>query len=157
MVDRPAPLRVLVVDDSVVARRYLLEVLDTIAGIETVGSAHDACSARDRIIERTPGVLTLDLNMPGTNGLSFLESLMRWHPMPVIVISDLINDGSHAGACANAVGAVAAVAKPGGGPEEHTRFRQALTEALCLAATAIKRQEADARPATDRPGVIKPS
>lgn len=131
---KPArPLRVLVVDDSVVARKYLLNVLDSIAGIETVGSAHDGPAARRLIGERQPDILTLDIDMPHTNGLSFLESLMRWHPMPVIVISSMVGGSTHTAECAMSVGAIAAIAKPGPGSAAQNIFRQELAKALTQA------------------------
>jgi two-component system chemotaxis response regulator CheB len=82
-------IRVLVVDDSAMVRKALTEELSQFNDIEVVGSAIDPYMARDKILELKPDVLTLDLEMPRMDGLTFLEKLMMHHPLPVVVVSSL--------------------------------------------------------------------
>src|SRR5215468_5700318 len=88
------PIRVVIVDDSAVARRLIRTVLAGAGGIEIVGSASDPSTAWDIIATRGPDVITLDVEMPGTNGLTFLERLMRLKPMPVIMVSSQTEEGA---------------------------------------------------------------
>jgi len=80
------PIRVLCVDDSALVRRILTEILSNAEGIEVVGTASDAYVARDRIKQLNPDVLTLDVEMPKMDGVTFLRNLMRLRPMPVIMV-----------------------------------------------------------------------
>src|SRR5512136_2955122 len=107
-------IRVLVVDDSAVVRRMIADTLSLDPEIEVVGTAADAYIARDKILKLEPDVLTLDIEMPRMDGLTFLRKLMQYHPIPVIVISSLAQSS-----CAKALealqsGAVEVLAKPGG-------------------------------------------
>jgi two-component system chemotaxis response regulator CheB len=106
-------IRVLVVDDSAVVRRVLTEELGRFEDIEVVGSAVDPYVARDKIVELRPDVLTLDVEMPRMDGLSFLARLMKHHPMPVVVVSSLTPANSDLAMRALALGAVEVVPKPG--------------------------------------------
>ena len=106
------PTRVLVVDDSAVVRDVLSRGLSSDPGIEVVGAAPDAFAAW-RLIDRVrPDVITLDLEMPGMNGISFLERLLRFRPLPVVVVSSLTPAGSDLALRALEAGAVEVVAKP---------------------------------------------
>ena len=87
-------IKVLVVDDSALMRRLLVEFLEADPGIEVVGSAPDPLIARDRIKQLNPDVLTLDVEMPRMDGLTFLENLMRLRPMPVVMVSSLTERGA---------------------------------------------------------------
>jgi two-component system, chemotaxis family, protein-glutamate methylesterase/glutaminase len=107
------PVRVLVVDDSALVRQILSRELDAADGIEVVASAADPYSARDLIVELEPDVITLDLEMPRMDGLTFLRKLMRYHPMPVIVVSSLTPAGSDLALAALDAGAVDVLGKPG--------------------------------------------
>jgi len=107
------PIRVLVVDDSAVVRKALSEGLSRYSDIEVVGTAIDPYAARDKIIELRPDVLTLDVEMPRMDGLSFLERLMQHYPIPVIIVSSLTPKHSEAAVRALALGAVDVVPKPG--------------------------------------------
>jgi two-component system chemotaxis response regulator CheB len=105
-------LRVLVVDDSAVMRRMLTDLLSKDPGIEIVGTASDAYIARSKILRLQPDVLTLDVEMPRMDGLTFLEKLMAAHPMPVVMVSSLTQHGGEATLRALELGAVDFVPKP---------------------------------------------
>ena len=107
-----SPTRVLIVDDSALVRELLAEILSQDSGIEVVGTASDPYSAREKIIRLHPDVLTLDVEMPRMDGLSFLEKLMRAHPMPVLMISSLTERGCETTLRALELGAVDYVTKP---------------------------------------------
>ena len=104
--------RVLVVDDSAVVRRAISEVLSADPEIEVVGTACDPYVARDKILELNPDVLTLDIEMPRMDGLSFLRVLNQHRPMPVVVVSSLTQAGSRAALAVLEAGAVDVLAKP---------------------------------------------
>ena len=106
-------IKVLVVDDSAVVRQILQAALSADPEIEVVGTAPDPFVARDMIVERKPDVLTLDVEMPRMDGLTFLRKLMHYFPMPVIVVSSLTPEGSNLAVEALADGAVDIMCKPG--------------------------------------------
>lgn len=105
-------IRVLVVDDSAVVRKVLTDELSKVSGIEVVGSAIDPYMARDKIAALKPDVLTLDIEMPRMDGLTFLSKLMKHHPMPVVVVSSLTPENSENAVRALSLGAVEIVNKP---------------------------------------------
>ncbi len=105
-------LRVLIVDDSALVRRLLTEMLSSDAGITVLGAAHDAYDAREKIKALNPDVLTLDVEMPRMDGVTFLRNLMRLRPMPVIMVSSLTEKGAEVTLDALSVGAVDYLAKP---------------------------------------------
>lgn len=107
-----ARIRVLVVDDSALMRQLLQEILSSDPGIEVVGLAADPYIARDKIRALKPDVLTLDVEMPRMDGLSFLEKLMRYHPMPVVMVSSLTERGCETTLRALELGAIDFVTKP---------------------------------------------
>src|SRR3954464_12830598 len=82
-------IKVLIVDDSAIVRKVLTDALRGEADIEVVGTAPDPFVARDKILSLNPDVLTLDIEMPRMDGVTFLKKLRYYHPMPVIVISSL--------------------------------------------------------------------
>jgi two-component system, chemotaxis family, protein-glutamate methylesterase/glutaminase len=106
-------IKVLVVDDSAVVRQVLSAELSKAHDIEVVGTAIDPFAARDKILQLKPDVLTLDVEMPRMDGLTFLRKLMRYHPLPVIVVSSLTPAGSATALEALQIGAVDVVGKPG--------------------------------------------
>lgn len=108
------PIRLLVVDDSALVRKVLTDSLAREPDIEVIGSAPDPYVARDKILELNPDVITLDLEMPRLDGLSFLRLLMKHRPMPVIVLSSLTQNGSAKALEALQAGAVEVMGKPGG-------------------------------------------
>lgn len=105
-------IRVLVVDDSAVVRRAISDALAKDPEIEVVGSACDPYIARDKILELNPDVLTLDIEMPRMDGITFLKILQQHRPMPVVVISSLTQAGSKSALAALEAGAVDVLAKP---------------------------------------------
>jgi two-component system chemotaxis response regulator CheB len=107
-----APLRVLVVDDSALMRKLLVEMLSSDPGIEVVGAAPDPYHARDMIKLLHPQVITLDVEMPRMDGLTFLENLMRLHPLPVVMVSSLTQRGAEVTLQALELGAFDFVTKP---------------------------------------------
>jgi two-component system, chemotaxis family, protein-glutamate methylesterase/glutaminase len=107
-------IKVLVVDDSALVRKLLSQRLNECEGIEVVGTAPDPYVARDKIIALEPDVLTLDVEMPRMDGVTFLRKLMQYHPMPVIILSSLTPQGSGTALEALAAGAIEVICKPGG-------------------------------------------
>jgi len=105
-------IRVLVVDDSALVRSILCDVLGSDPAIEVVGSAGDAHIAREKIKKLNPDVLTLDIEMPKMDGLTFLANLMRLRPMPVVMVSSLTERGADITFDALAMGAVDYLPKP---------------------------------------------
>jgi two-component system, chemotaxis family, protein-glutamate methylesterase/glutaminase len=112
MIDRKT--KVLVVDDSAIVRKMLTDALAGEPDIEVVGSAPDPFIARDKILALQPDILTLDIEMPRMDGLSFLRRLMAHRPMPVIIVSSLAQSGSTASLEALQAGAIDVIPKPGG-------------------------------------------
>jgi two-component system chemotaxis response regulator CheB len=107
-------VRVLIVDDSAIVRKILTQELSRHSGIEIVGTAPDPYIARDKIVALNPDVLTLDVEMPRMDGITFLRKLMKHHPMPVIVLSSLTPQGGQTAMEALDAGAVEVMCKPGG-------------------------------------------
>ena len=106
--------RVLIVDDSAIVRTMLSNALKSEPDMEVVGLASDPFVARDLIVRHRPDVVTLDLEMPRMDGLTFLRELMRQRPLPVIIVSSVTQAGSAASIDALAAGAIDVIAKPGG-------------------------------------------
>jgi two-component system, chemotaxis family, protein-glutamate methylesterase/glutaminase len=128
-------IRVLIVDDSAIVRKMLAEALATEPDLEVVGTAPDPFVARDKILALRPDVLTLDIEMPRMDGLTFLKKLMRFHPLPVIVISSLGLASSRIVIEALQCGAVEVLAKPGG-PYSVGELKQDLPRKVRAAALA---------------------
>jgi len=105
-------IKLLIVDDSALIRQMLTQIFSSAEDIEVVGTASDPLIARDKIKALNPDVLTLDVEMPRMDGLTFLRNLMRLRPMPVVMISTLTENGAEVTLEALALGAVDFVAKP---------------------------------------------
>jgi two-component system, chemotaxis family, protein-glutamate methylesterase/glutaminase len=134
-------IRVLIVDDSAIVRKVLTEALSGEPDIEVVGTAPDPFVARDKILSLKPDVLTLDIEMPRMDGVTFLKKLMHHHPMPVIVISSLGAASSRAALDALAAGAIDVLAKPGG-PQSVGELRFSLASKIRAARVARLRAPA---------------
>jgi two-component system chemotaxis response regulator CheB len=134
-------IKVLVVDDSAIVRKVLTDALGCESDIEVVGTAPDPFVARDKILSLNPDVLTLDIEMPRMDGLTFLKKLMHYHPMPVIVISSLGVASSRAALEALAAGAIDVLAKPGG-PQSVGELRLSLASKIRAAKVARLRTQA---------------
>jgi two-component system chemotaxis response regulator CheB len=105
-------IKVLVVDDSAVVRKVFQEELSREEDIEVVGTAPDPYVARDKIVSLKPDVITLDIEMPRMDGLTFLRKLMRYYPLPVIIVSSLTNKGGKLAMEAISIGALEVISKP---------------------------------------------
>lgn len=108
------PVRVLLIDDSATMRAILASRLSGFSDIDVVGAAANAAEGRELIKRLDPDVVTLDIEMPGMNGLDFLEKIMALRPMPVIIVSGLTAKGSAASARALALGAIDCYTKSDG-------------------------------------------
>jgi two-component system chemotaxis response regulator CheB len=136
-------IKVLIVDDSAIVRKILTETISAEQDMEVVGTAPDPYVARDKILSLQPDVLTLDIEMPRMDGLTFLKKLMRYHPMPVIVISSLGHSSCEASLEALRCGAVEVLAKPAG-PYSIGELSACLTAKLRAAASSrVRKPEAD--------------
>src|SRR3954470_8834640 len=111
---RSSKIRLLVVDDSAVARTMITESLAGDPEIEVIATAIDPYAAREKILTLNPDVMTLDIEMPRMDGLTFLKLIMRHRPMPVVVMSSLTVEGSIKALEALQSGAVEVIAKPNG-------------------------------------------
>ncbi|MDP9014581.1 MAG: chemotaxis response regulator protein-glutamate methylesterase [Pseudomonadota bacterium] len=103
---------VLIVDDSALVRRVLTEILSSDPAVKVLGTAHDAYDAREKIKALNPDVLTLDVEMPRMDGLTFLRNLMRLRPMPVVMVSSLTERGAEVTLDALSIGAIDYLSKP---------------------------------------------
>jgi two-component system chemotaxis response regulator CheB len=128
-------IKVLVVDDSALVRKVLTEELSRYSDIEVVGGAIDPYVARDKIVRLKPDVITLDIEMPRMDGLSFLSKLMKFYPMPVVVVSSLTPRNSQNAIKALELGAVEVICKPGSSLST-TDISKRLVEAVRAASRA---------------------
>ena len=119
-------IRVLIVDDSAVARDLLERGLSLDSDIEVVGKASDAYAARDKIVFLKPDVLTLDVEMPRMDGIEFLKRLIPQYPIPTVVVSAVTAEGSRRAMDAMGAGALEVVGKPRA--NDRNAFREMLAE-----------------------------
>lgn len=132
-----AKTRVLIVDDSALVRQTLAQVLSTDPEIEVIGSAADPFIAAERISQQLPDVITLDIEMPRMDGLTFLRKIMTQHPIPVLICSSLAADGAQSTLKALEYGAVDVISKPRVGTRQFLEeSRIELCEAVKAAAAA---------------------
>jgi two-component system chemotaxis response regulator CheB len=150
-------IRVLIVDDCAIVRKILTETLARASDIEVIGTAPDPYVARDKILALRPDVLTLDIEMPRMDGLTFLRKLMHFHPLPTVVISSLAQPSCHAAVQALEFGAVEVLAKPGG-PYSVGELSNALADKIRAAASSrIRRSDpVPIAPAESNPGSLAP-
>jgi two-component system, chemotaxis family, protein-glutamate methylesterase/glutaminase len=130
-------IRVLIVDDSAVVRQTLSEILSTDPEIEVTGTASDPFVAAERMREQVPDVITLDIEMPRMDGLTFLQKIMAQHPIPVVICSSLAEEGAQSTLKALEYGAVDIITKPRLGSKQFLEdSRIALCQAVKAAAAA---------------------
>lgn len=148
-------IRVLTVDDSALMRQVLGELLAHDPDIEVIGSAPDPYVAREKIKALNPDVLTLDVEMPRMDGLTFLEKLMRGHPMPVVMVSSLTEVGCQTTLRALELGAVDFITKPKIDLREGMKeLSEDLKEKVKAAAKASIRARATGNGETPRPKAL---
>ena len=128
-------IKVLIVDDSALVRKILTNELSRYEDIDIMGTAVDPYVARDKIVKLKPDVITLDLEMPRMDGLSFLAKLMKHYPMPVVVVSSLTPKNSENALKALELGAVEVLCKPGAAYSTQDISRN-LVQAIRAAASA---------------------
>ncbi len=126
------PIRVLIVDDSAVVRQALTEILSSDSGIEVMATAADPLIAADKIRKQRPDVITLDVEMPRMDGLTFLKQIMAQDPIPVVMCSSLTEKGAEVTMKALQYGAVEIINKPRMGA------KQFLEESKVLICDAVK-------------------
>ncbi|MFT4940774.1 MAG: two-component system chemotaxis response regulator CheB [Paraglaciecola sp.] len=130
-------IKVLVVDDSALIRSLLSEIIKSEKDMVLIGPAQDAYVARDLVNRYSPDVITLDIEMPKVDGLTFLEKLMKAYPTPVVMISTLTEQGANATLRALELGAIDFIAKPKLGVAEGIEeYRQLIVGKIRLAASA---------------------
>lgn len=130
-------VKVGIIDDSLIVRSKLTKLINSEPGFQVVGSAENPFSGRELVLEEEPDVLTLDVEMPRLDGLSFLESLMENYPMPVVMVSSFTSKTSEKGIKALELGAVEVVHKTAGDSEQSIdQLKEELIEKLKIAAEA---------------------
>ena len=134
-------IRLLIVDDSALVRKFLTIELSKYRDIEVVGSAVDPYVARDKIVRLRPDVVTLDLEMPRMNGLAFLAKLMKFYPLPVVVVSSLAPKNSEAAIRALELGAVEVICKPGSAYRTPEISHQLIKAIRAAASARITKQQ----------------
>lgn len=156
-------IRVLIIDDSAVVRKLATEALRSDPEIEVVGTAGDPYVARDKIKQLKPDVLTLDLEMPRMDGLTFLRILMEQHPLPVVIMSSLSQRGSNYALEALRLGACDVLGKPAGstsfgdlGPQLSSRIKAAAGVRLARRVSASDKPVATLQRAQPRSATINP-
>ena len=142
----PEKIRVLIVDDSALVRQTLTGILESDPEIEVIGSAVDPFVAAEKIRQQVPDVITLDIEMPRMDGLTFLRKLMSQHPIPVVICSSLAESGAETTLKALEYGAVEVITKPKVGTKkflEEARIRVCDT---VKAAARVRRKKAPSAP-----------
>jgi two-component system, chemotaxis family, protein-glutamate methylesterase/glutaminase len=135
-------IKVLIIDDSAVVRQVLTEILSSDPQIEVVGSASDPYIAVERLKEIVPDVITLDVEMPRMDGITFLKKLMSQHPIPVVMCSTLTEEGSQTAFKALEYGAVDIIQKPKMGIKQFMEESRILIADSVKAASLTKRKKA---------------
>ncbi len=147
-------IKVLIVDDSAIVRKIFSQELSKHPDIYVVGAAPDPYVARDKIVNLKPDVITLDIEMPRMDGLSFLRKLMKYHPVPTIIVSSLTPANSEMALEAMEYGAVEVLAKPGGSysvGDMSVQLAEKIRAAACV--NVSSRGAVVERPAPNVPGL----
>ena len=149
-------IKVLIIDDSALVRKLLSEIIGRDPAFVVVGTARDPYEAREKIKELSPDVLTLDVEMPRMDGLTFLNNLMRLHPMPVLMVSSLTERSADVTIAALEAGAVDFVTKPHAGLNDGLEsLASELCDKLRAAASANIRARAESRERAAKPVRVK--
>lgn len=146
-------IKVLVVDDSAMVRALLSQIINANPRLQVVATAADPYDARELIKQHNPDVITLDIEMPKMNGITFLKNLMRLRPIPVVMISTLTQEGAPATLEALECGAVDFLGKPTGGDDSALEdYARVISEKIYWASKAnIKRDFAEVEHKTAKP------
>lgn len=144
-------IKVLVIDDSAVVRKVLSAIIGSQPDLEVIGSANDPYIAAEKIAHDLPDVITLDVEMPRMDGLTFLGKLMTQHPIPTVVISSLAGNGSETALKALEYGAVEILEKPSIGTREFLEESKVLICDAIRAASVAKLRRAHAYPLPPAP------
>src|SRR5690348_5246581 len=152
MTSAQSPIRVLIVDDSALVRKLLSAIFARDPQLRVVDTACDPYDAREKIKQHSPDVITLDVEMPKMDGLTFLRNLMRLRPMPVVMVSSLTERNAEVTMAALELGAIDFVSKPKVGLHDGL---EAMAEELCHKVKTAARAQVRTRPsalASIRPG-----
>lgn len=149
-------IRVLVVDDSALVRKILTTSLEKFPDIEVVGTAPDPYVAREQILKLNPDVITLDIEMPRMDGLTFLRILMQHRPTPVVIISSLTQAGSEKALEALNAGAVEVLAKPSGTFSAYEDSQQLASKIRAAAGARLRAVSPDGVGAVRQAGAAAP-
>lgn len=144
-------IRVLVVDDSAVVRQIFQQVLSRDPEIEVIGVAPDPYVARDMIVEKKPDVMTLDVEMPRMDGLTFLRKVMRYHPVPTVVVSSLTARGGELALEAAQIGAVEVLCKPGASYTVGELSDHLVAAVKAAARVPVRKMQLEGRPPAEGP------
>jgi len=145
VIDGSIMIKVLIIDDSALIRQLMTEILSSDPQIEVVGTAADPLIAREKIKKLNPDVLTLDVEMPKMDGVTFLRNLMRLRPMPVVMVSTLTEAGADVTLQALELGAVEYISKPKLNVEEGMlNYSREIISKIKIAASAKVRGQHEA-------------
>ena len=149
-------IKVLVVDDSAVIRGVLSELLASDPAIDVIGTAEDPYDARDKIKQLKPDVLTLDIEMPKMDGITFLKNLMKLNPMPVVMLSTLTHKGAEATLQALELGAVDYMPKPSvqQSDEALQQFQYELINKVKMAAASLQKLKSKRMAGSDKKVIV---
>ncbi len=145
---RLGKIRVLVVDDSAIVRKIFVDELQRDPQIEVIGTAPDPYVARDKIVQLKPDVITLDIEMPRMDGITFLKKLMRYHPLPVIIVSSLTPKGGELALEALDAGAVEVMCKPGAAYTVGDMSVDLINKIKAASRAKVQKRSQDAAPVT---------
>lgn len=151
-------VKVLIIDDSALVRQVMTEILNADSRIEVIGTAQDPLDARDKIKILNPDVLTLDVEMPKMDGITFLANLMRLHPIPVVMVSTLTQKGADITFEALELGAIDFVSKPTVGVSEGlNEYAEEICEKVITASIVNVSKISDRKARKARKATSKPS
>lgn len=134
-------IRVLVIDDSAMIRKVFEQELSKDPEIEVVGTAPDPFVGRDKIVYLKPDVITLDIEMPRMDGLTFLSKLMKHYPLPVVIVSSLAKKGGDVAMKAMELGAVEVLSKPGSAYSVGDMSEQLIEKVKAAASVHVEKRD----------------